>query len=257
MIITCPHCKSSKDVGDVSIPKNGVTATCSNCRGQFSLLPEAAPKLEPPKFDVCPACGFSDRPRGGGDICPKCGLVYSKYLARLDHEALRQESLKDIESTSSKENLSLIRVLTKKRFFALVGVVLIAAWIRFGHDWKFDKNYLLKPGKWQGEMSFRGKQHPFLLAIQTTDDGKLEGYMDWTETMPRYRLAVRGTHKGNHLLFEDYKFLEGSGEYGLNDKKDVYIIDNEMNGTDKNGSATLHAVQVATSPDPAIELRKY
>jgi hypothetical protein len=72
--------------------------------------------------------------------------------------------------------------------------------------------------------------------------------MDWVEFTPRYRLAVRGKHTGNHLVFEDYRFLEGEGTDGLHDKKDVYIEENVMNGTDKNGTAELHAIRLDPAP---------
>ena len=150
-----------------------------------------------------------------------------------------------------------MQMLCSKYLWGITIAVLLAAWARFGHDWKLDMNYRLQPSNWQGEMLFRGKQHPFLLVIQSTEGGKLEGYMDWVGTIPRYRLAIRGTHAGNHLLFEDYKFLEGDSKYGLHDNQDVYITENEMNGTAKNGNAALRAVKVATEPDASRELQRY
>ncbi len=257
MIITCPYCKSSKDIGDVRIPKTGVIATCKSCQRQFELHPEQETVPEPPGIDNCPSCGFFVNTNIETDLCPKCGLVFSKYLARVKQVSVQLDASDDVTFAPVAEMPSARKMLSSKRFWGIAAVVLIAVWARFGHDCKMDMNYALQPGNWQGEMSFRGKQHPFLLVIQTTDGGKLEGYMDWIETMPRYRLAIRGTHIGNHLLFEDYKFLEGDGKYGLHDNQDVYIIENEMSGTAKNGKADLHAVHVATSPDSARELQKY
>lgn len=254
MIITCPHCNSSKDIGEVRIPRAGATATCKNCQKQFELRPMPEPAAEKIRIDRCPACDFAAGQLQEMDICPKCGLVFAKYLARVNHAPPDSDS---VSFAPAAEKTVVRQLLGNKQFWGIALVVLLAAWARFGHDWKLEPNYLLQPGNWQGEMTFRGKQHPFVLVIQTTDGGKLEGYMDWIETMPRYRLAIRGTHTGNHLLFEDYKFLEGSGTTGLHDHQDVYIIDNEMNGSAKNGAATLHAVQVATSPDSARELQKY
>jgi len=257
MIIICPYCKASKDIGDVRIPKAGAAATCQGCKRQFELRPEpeSASAPEEPRIDSCPSCGFAAQSETG--ICPECGLVFAKYLARVRRGALLEDPSDNITFTPAAEKSVVRQLLGSRPFWGIALFFLLAAWVKFGHDWKLDKYYLLQPGNWQGEMSFRGKQHPFLLVIQSTDDGKLEGYMDWVGTMPRYRLAIRGTHMGNHLLFEDYKFLEGDGKYGLHDKKNVYIIENEMNGTDKNGNATLHAVKVATEPDSARELQKY
>lgn len=257
MIITCPHCKSSKDIGTVRIPESGATATCHSCHRQFEINSEREPVSEKLLIDTCPSCGLEVENRNETEICPRCGLVFSKYLARATQLSVLQELSQQGKSDPPVPKSALRRLLSNKSFWGITLALVLAACIRFGHDWKLDKNYRLQTGNWQGEMLFRGKQHPFLLVIQSTDDGKLEGYMDWIETMPRYRLAIRGTHTGNHLLFEDYKFLEGEGQYGLHDNQDVYIIENEMSGTAKNGNATLHAVKVATSPDSARELRNY
>lgn len=257
MVITCPHCKASKNIGDVRIPKAGVTATCKNCQWQFELLPEQDPPAETSRIDKCPSCSFVLGTQSETEICPKCGLVFSKYLTRVKQVNVTSDSPDDVIFVPVAEKSALLQMLCNKHFLVIAVIVLIAVWAKFGHDWKLEMNYMLQPGNWQGEMSFRGKQHPFLLVIQSTDGGKLKGYMDWIETMPRYRLAIRGTHTGNHLLFEDYKFLEGDGKYGLHDNQDVYIIENEMSGTAKNGKATLHAVKVATEPDSSRELQKY
>jgi hypothetical protein len=254
MIITCPHCKSSKDIGDVNIPKTGAAATCISCHRQFDIHSEHNVS-DPVAINTCPSCGLDVESRNETEICSRCGLVFSKYLARTAQLSVLQNLSQ--ESVPTVPQSALRRLLGNTFFWGLTLALLLAAFVRFGHDWKLDKNYRLETGNWQGEMLFRGKQHPFLLVIQSTESGKLEGYMDWIETMPRYRLAIRGTHTGNHLLFEDYKFLEGEGQYGLHDNQDVYIIENEMSGTAKNGNATLHAVKVATSPDSARELRNY
>lgn len=257
MIITCPQCKSSKDIGNVRIPEIGATATCHYCHQQFDIYSEDKSILETFLIDKCPSCGLAVEKRAETDICPRCGLVFSKYLARATQLSVLQDLSQQGESLLAAPKSTLRQLLSNKRFLGITLVLVLAVCIRFGYDWKLEKNYRLQTGNWQGEMLFRGKQHPFLLVIQSTDGGKLEGYMDWIETTPRYRLAIRGTHTGNHLLFEDYKFLEGDGKYGLHDNQDVYIIENEMSGSAKNGNATLHAVKVATSPDSAMELQKY
>jgi hypothetical protein len=135
-----------------------------------------------------------------------------------------------------------LRVLVFALIAAIVAVLLVS------RDWKLDKNYFLEPGTWQGEMTYLGKQYPFELVIESARDGRLTGYMDWVGSSPRYRLAVQGTYRGNHLVFEDYAFLERQGTTGLNDRKDVYIIGNEMAGTDKNGAAEIHALQRLSAP---------
>lgn len=257
MIITCPNCAFSKDIGDVRIPDAGVTATCNNCQQQFKLRPERELVAEEMHcLNKCPSCGTAGPFQVDSDICPLCGLVFAKYQIRVNNEATVEEMPEEVRFKSA-DDLSLARqLLTSRKFWAILIVILVVAGIRFGHDWKLDMNYVLQPGSWQGEMTFRGKQFPFLLVILNSDDGKLEGYMDWTSHSPRYRLAIRGTYQGNHLLFEDYKFIEGSGQYGLHDNQDVYIKEGVMNGTAKNGNATLHAVKVDLPPDPNVDLSK-
>ncbi len=255
MVITCPYCKSSKDVGDVKIPKDGVEATCKSCQRKFPVYSNQEP-VSTIKADRCPSCGVFIGIHGEGDICPQCGLVYAKYLDRQARRAIDNESVQNAELAKTAEKPHPGKLLVNRYLLGISLLVVLSVWVRFGYDWQLNKGYLLKPSTWQGEMSFRGKKHPFLLVIESTDRGRLEGYMDWIETIPRYRLAIRGTYNGNHLLFEDYKFVEGSGQFGLHDKKDVYIKGNEMNGSDKNGKAVLHAVQVATYPDSIIDLNK-
>jgi hypothetical protein len=131
--------------------------------------------------------------------------------------------------------------------------ILLAIMVSFSvfllaHDWKLDKNYFLGPSTWQGDMAYRGKKYPFVLVIEKAQDGKLEGYMDWVSSSPRYRLAVRGMYEGNHLVFEDYSFTEVVAGRGLHDEKDVYIKGNEMTGTDKNGEADLFALRRESAP---------
>lgn len=179
MVIVCPNCNLSKELGEVHIPPRGAVAICPRCRTQFRVKPER---------------------QGPWFIRRKASLAMLLFLA---------------------------------------GIVSVLS----AHDWKLDKDYFLQPGIWQGEMTYLGKKHPFVLVIEKAQDGKMAGYMDWVESSPKYRLAVRGTYVGNHLLFEDYAFIEGQGASGLNDKKDVYIIRNEMVGTDKNGNAKFHALK--------------
>lgn len=184
MIITCPQCNFSKDLGAVRIPNAGAPATCPRCRAQFEVKPE----------------------RQGN------------WLMR------------------------------RKASLGILVVVLCVVSLLFMHDWKLNKNYFLQPSAWQGEVTYLGKKHPFELVIEKAQDGAMEGYMDWVGFSPRYRLAIRGTYVGNHLLFEDYAFLERKGTAGLFDKKNVYIIENEMTGTDKNGAATLRALKRESAP---------
>lgn len=138
----------------------------------------------------------------------------------------------------------------KKWKSAIAFIVLFLTAVSFlaAHDWKLDKNYFLAPSTWQGELTYRGKKAPFVLVIEKAQDGKLEGYMDWVGSSPRYRLAVRGTYVGNHLVFEDYAFLERVGATGLHDEKDVYIKGHEMAGTDKNGDAEFYALKRESAP---------
>ncbi|MEK6743426.1 MAG: DUF6510 family protein [Nitrospirota bacterium] len=184
MIITCPKCELSKDLGEVRIYKTGTVTTCPRCRETFLVLPEQQETW------------------------------WGKW----------------------------------KNAILFLAVVLPAAAFLAVHDWKLDKNYFLSPSTWQGDMTFRGKKYPFVLVIEKAQDGRLAGYMDWVSSSPRYRLAVRGTYVGNHLVFEDYAFLERVGATGLHDEKDVYISGNEMTGTDKNGAAELQALKRESSP---------
>lgn len=257
MIITCPHCAFSKEIGDVTIPDAGVTATCKSCRQQFQLSQDRKPvTAEKPCLQECPSCGTNGPFKVDSDICPRCGLVFAKYRAKIRQAADEREASREISFAPAHDMPLSRQILTNRKFWGILVTILLAVIIRYGHDWKLDMKYTLRPGSWQGEMTFRGKQFPFLLVILNSDDGKLAGYMDWTGSSPRYRLAIRGTHQGNHLLFEDYKFIEGSGQYGLHDNQDVYIIDEVMDGTAKNGKATLHAIKVEIPPDPNVDLGK-
>lgn len=249
MEITCPQCKTTRDIGEVKIPAAGVTATCGNCQMKFPLRPEAVAVEAESGNGPCPACGYAGACNESSESCPLCGVFFAKYRARATPETapLGFRLSTNGGSTICKQ------LLPGKRLWLFPIALLAAAGVRFGHDWKLNRGYVLQPSCWQGEMTFRGKQHPFMLVIQSAENGKLDGYMDWTETSPRYRLAIRGTNEGNHLIFEDYKFIEGSGEYGLHDKQDVYIEDNQMSGSAKNGTATMHAVEVAIRPDVIVE----
>ena len=184
MIVTCPHCNLSRELGPLRIPSGGMSATCPRCRAPFEVWPE--------------------RPAS-----------------------------------------RLLRWRTTLIALAVVGCISGAL---LAHDWKLDKNYFLLPGVWQGEMTFLDKKYPFVLVIEKAQDGNLAGYMDWVSENPRYRLAIRGTYVGNHLIFEDYAFLERVAPTGLHDTQDVYIAGNEMAGTAKDGAATLHAVKRESSP---------
>lgn len=171
---------------------------------------------------TCPNCNLSKEigdvriPRAGmAATCPRCRAVFE----------VRPES----------------RPGGWRKPLILLTLALCATAALLMYDWKLDKNYFLQPSSWQGEITFLGEKHPFILVIEKAQDGQLEGYMDWPEV--NFRLAVRGSYVGNHLVFKDYEFLIGKGNTGLNDQKDVYIIGNEMSGTDKNGIATFHALK--------------
>ena len=118
-----------------------------------------------------------------------------------------------------------------KSVLGTCAVILSIALLAVSHDWKLNKHYFLQPGTWQGKMTSLSKKHPFELVIESAQTGQLAGYMDWVGSSPRYRLAIRGTCERNHIVFEDYKFLERQGTTGLYDTEDVYIIENEMSGT--------------------------
>lgn len=181
---------------------------------------------------ACPACKFTkdipeDRLQREGltAICPRCRTQFAvEYHTRRN------------------------RRVSGKVWIAFLLIGIFSAGLILTQDWKLDKDYFLQPGVWQGEMTYMGKKHPFELVIETARDGQMTGYMDWVGMSPRYRLAVKGTYEGNHLLFEDYAFLERKGTSGLYDRKDVYIIGNEMTGTDKNGAATFHALKRESAP---------
>jgi hypothetical protein len=181
---------------------------------------------------TCPHCNLSKDL--GAVRVPDSGMLATCPRCRTQFEVMPER----------QEN----RLTRWKASLGLLVIVLSAAALVVGHDWKLDKNYFLQPGIWQGEMTYRGKKHPFELVIESAQDGHMAGYMDWVGFSPRYRLTIRGTYVGNHLVFEDYEFLEGKGTAGLNDEKNVYIIKNEMTGTDKNGAATLHALKRESAP---------
>ena len=109
--------------------------------------------------------------------------------------------------------------------------------------------YRLTPSVWKGSISFKGESHPFTLVFeQVEENGQLLGYMDWPD---HFRLLVEGQAAGNHVVFEDTEFIIGKAAGGLYDKKDVWISGNRMVGTDKNGTATLEARKIATTPPPS------
>jgi len=250
MIITCPQCNVSRDVGDVRIPHRGAMATCPGCGAQFMLKPDRPPRSEHQLVRSCPSCSYAHPPGDMSGTCPQCGLVYERFLKRQQRiEEMPPIPPADSAAPDTRETAGGWRRLLRNRILlGIAAVALVAICLKYGHDWKLDKEYRLIPSAWQGEMTYRGKKHPFVLVIESAADGKLGGYMDWVGFSPRYRLAVRGSYTGNHLIFEDYAFLEGKGTYGLNDRKDVYIEENVMNGSDKNGNAELHAIKLESLP---------
>jgi len=180
----------------------------------------------------CPHCNFSKEiadeeisPSGARARCTRCQTQFDVMPAQRKQHRVR----------------SIVTLV-------MLGAVVWAALFLMTRDWALDTNYFLVPGVWQGEMLYLGKKHPFELVIEKAQDGRLSGYMDWVESNPRYRLAIRGTYEGNHLVFEDYAFLERKGTAGLNDVQDVYIKANEMSGSAKNGTATLHALKRESAP---------
>lgn len=180
--------------------------------------------------------------------CPNCNLskdIGPVRIARAGTMATCPQCSARFEVKPERLESRFIRWRTSLFTF---GIVLCIAAFLLVHDWKLNKDYFLQPGVWQGEMTYLGKKHPFEMVIEKAQDGKLEGYMDWVGTSPRYRLAIRGTYIGNHLVFEDYAFLERVGATGLHDEQDVYIIENEMMGTAKNGAAALHALKRESAP---------
>ncbi len=68
----------------------------------------------------------------------------------------------------------------------------------------------------------------------------VEGTMDW----PGWgTTAVRGTLRGDVLELVDYQVL--SGHVPLGDKKRLTVSDAFMEGTDKNGTAPMHASRIS------------
>lgn len=180
--------------------------------------------------------------------CPSCKLSKEMEYPRIPDGGVTATCPRCHARFDVGKTLQPVRLSGRYKLLIMMIVVLSVAALILLHDWKLDKNYFLEPGVWQGEMTYIGKKHPFELVIETAQDGNLAGYMDWVETSPRYRLAIRGTYEGNHLVFVDYAFLERKGAAGLYDEQDVYIIDNEMKGTAKNGAATLTALKRASAP---------
>lgn len=180
--------------------------------------------------------------------CPHCKLSNDLGEVRIPADGSMATCPRCRTKFEVKPERAGTRFARRAALLGILAVVLGAVALLFVHDWKLDKDYFLQPGTWQGEMTYLGKEHPFELVIEKAQDGNLAGYMDWVETSPRYRLAIRGTYIGNHLVFKDYEFLERKGTSGLNDEQDVYIAANEMTGTAKNGGATLHALKRESTP---------
>ncbi len=252
MIITCPQCSFSRDAGDVRIPFHGARAACPNCGARFMLKPEQSAPDVGQLIRTCPSCSYTHRPGDMSGTCPECGLVYEKYLRR--RPAVEDEppaTVPDDTPSDGKGTPRGRRRLTRNTtFLVIMALFFVALCLYYGYDWKLDKDYRLVPSAWQGEITFRGKQYPFVLVITSAVSGRMEGYTDWVGLQTPYRLAVRGTYRGNHLEFEDYRFLRGEGMYGLHDKKDVYIAENVMSGSDKNGDAEFHAVRMQSQYVP-------
>jgi hypothetical protein len=105
-----------------------------------------------------------------------------------------------------------------------------------------DSSFRLQPSTWRGEMMYGYRAYPFKLVIEEVDTtGQFVGYMDWD---PQYRLKIEGKASANHLVFEDTEFIRGQAQTGIFDRKDVWIANGEMSGTDKNGRARLTATLV-------------
>lgn len=180
--------------------------------------------------------------------CPKCELskvVDDDRLASMDMLVTCTRCRTQFEIKADRKEHWLLRW---KKPLVIACMVVCAVVLLTTHDWKIDKNYFLQPGAWQGELTYMGKQYPFDMIIAKAQDGHLEGYMDWVGETPRYRLAIRGTYVGNHLVFEDYEFIGQQGPAsGLHDEQDVYVMGNEMTGTAKHGRADFHALKRASA----------
>jgi hypothetical protein len=101
---------------------------------------------------------------------------------------------------------------------------------RAGIHW--DSSYQLAPSTWKGRSVTQDQKsvYPFTLVFQKVTDTTLEGYLDWPDH--GIRAGVRGIHDGNHLVFWDYKILEGSGpyleHYVLNQKFSTWIVGDRL-----------------------------
>lgn len=95
----------------------------------------------------------------------------------------------------------------------------------------------LEGSKWTGSM---GGTYPFTLRIDSLSDGNVEGTMDW----PGWGTTrVRGTIRNDVLELVDYAVV--SGNVPIGDKKRLVVRASTLDGTDKNGSAPMHATRVS------------
>ena len=95
----------------------------------------------------------------------------------------------------------------------------------------------LEGSVWAGSM---GGQYPFTLTIVSVRDGAVEGTMDW----PGWGTTrVRGRITGDFLELVDYAVV--SGNVPIGDKKRLTVSDSSLDGTDKDGSAPMHARRIS------------
>lgn len=119
LLIKCPHCNFSSPTDKSKIPDRTIAVTCPQCKGRFSFNKEQS--LLQTEYS-CPTCGELQEQ---GNICIRCGLVFSKYAPAADVQTRlnsHKEPDKNIDKTlHSPKNRSFITTI----FLVIVLIVVI------------------------------------------------------------------------------------------------------------------------------------
>jgi hypothetical protein len=127
MLITCPSCQFSKDVELKG--SSASSATCPKCGKRFNLPGIGQAADDPGVTASCPVCATPLLPDASPESCPRCGLIFAKYIRR--QKQLREQASESI--TKSGNASSEIRDRDRKdnylRFFVkyLFPAILLSA----------------------------------------------------------------------------------------------------------------------------------
>lgn len=189
---------------------------------------------------TCKHCGYTQEVRSGKlppppyvFTCPQC-----RYVEKItDYGDEKTFVMPYIPWRAVAASIALITLLLLGWFF-FSGTI---------HTEHID-SYQLTASSWQGKLGLEGSTLAFELNIDRIDPKGFSGKLSWVGASPVVHRTVKGTHKGNHLVFFDYDLQEtkeGTDLLMPRDnpyyRKDVYIMGDVMAGTDMGGMARLVA----------------